>query len=161
MNCPYCLTEMSSYKKENNTVELFKCKSCGGTAIHKFKLEEIISETILNKLFNATPSRINTLECPSCSYKMHESVLKPDSLSLRLDICSSCSLIWFDTSEFTTISSQFTENNNNYKEQAKNLITEFKSSQAIVYESNQKQIKTANAIFGFLQGVIFGPHRRW
>ncbi len=104
MKCPCCDVELSQefYQK----IVVYRCPACVGRLITVGGLRSLSADrTLVNRLW-ATAQNGNWSAgavCPGCQAPMRRVTLPVSRLTLELDVCCSCQLVWFDPSELEQI----------------------------------------------------------
>jgi len=104
MRCPHCETKLLRDSHRGKIV--FRCPGCGGRTLTLPALRSLsgsrkFAETLWRTSADAPGSG---LPCPECGADMRRVVLNADvDLSLELDLCRRCQMVWFDPAELETL----------------------------------------------------------
>ena len=102
----YCPTCRIPLEKNPSKFGIFwSCPSCNGRATSIYVLRKVISQEIVNKLWQRAKSgqyekfRI----CPVCRKDLPEVPVISNKKTICLDICTKCYYVWFDSSEYESL----------------------------------------------------------
>ena len=100
-DCPNCRAQL--VHTENEGQVFWRCTGCGGRAVKTSTLRQQIVKTVIDQIWQM--ARASAVEknrpCPACEKPMAVVVEEPGFIEpLRLDVCPSCQLVWFDPKEF-------------------------------------------------------------
>lgn len=102
--CPICEIPLVPCEYENQRV--MKCEKCHGYLVPQFQLnsiqriDDIPKEELLNEAKEDFKGSVeDDIRCPKCRITMDKMTMNLASISLDIDSCHTCSLIWFDGGE--------------------------------------------------------------
>ena len=99
--CPFCQSHLQRVRKPRNIY--WACPRCGGRSSTISLLRLTLPAPIVNRLWqdvrHGNPPR--SRPCPSCDQKMSQ--LSFPGQSLVIDVCPTCTLIWFDPLEYESL----------------------------------------------------------
>jgi Zn-finger nucleic acid-binding protein len=103
-NCPSCKTDLN---RGRNSVGVFwECPSCHGKAITLETAGKTVPRNIISTLVQK--AKLGTFpqkrQCVSCERLMNEIPITHENKVTCLDVCPVCRLIWFDMSEYESVS---------------------------------------------------------
>ena len=107
-NCPHCLCNLSPVSYEG--LRVFRCEQCRGHLLPSRQLEAI--KRLDQKTQDELMQEANTdyhgdgdakIHCPRCRVTMRKHTIKLPGLTLQLDACRDCDLIWLDGGELALI----------------------------------------------------------
>jgi len=100
MKCPICQWPLTQEHLEKSLV--WKCESCGGQLTSTALLRKLTETKPVTRMWLRAKRREGSEQrkCPSCAQPMQEVPLRFDGGELWLDVCTSCTLVWFDPHEF-------------------------------------------------------------
>lgn len=80
---------------------VYACNGCDGRAITLSVLRKRADKTFMQDLWSAAQRATENgpRSCPSCKRKMGEVELARDDEALKLDVCPTCYVVWFDAGE--------------------------------------------------------------
>jgi len=99
MICPKCHTSLSPTGVAEGL--LWKCQACSGVAANMAVLRKHLKDDTVRKLWleAITASTPSNRKCPSCVKMLREFTVSSGNKRIRLDLCRTCQLIWFDKDE--------------------------------------------------------------
>jgi len=104
MKCPCCNVELDQEFYQKTIV--YRCPACSGRVMTVSGLRSICADkTLVNRLWSTAQSgnwHAGTV-CPECNTPMRRLTLPVSRLTLELDVCCACQLVWFDPSELEQI----------------------------------------------------------
>jgi Zn-finger nucleic acid-binding protein len=97
--CPACQVPLSRAVTPEGA--LWRCETCSGLAanlavVRRHLSAEAVREFWLKATTESTPS---SRKCPSCAQRLSEFTECVNDRRIRLDLCRSCQLMWFDKNE--------------------------------------------------------------
>jgi Zn-finger nucleic acid-binding protein len=105
--CPSCKTALSQARLRSGSS--WACRNCGGVAVGLAVVRAHAHERLSARLWRlAQASReVSVRKCPSCSKALRTFEVEDDSVSVELDACSTCMMLWFDSAELASIGVSF------------------------------------------------------
>lgn len=98
--CPRCRVPLLKQKIDAGTVH--SCAKCGGRSINLFLLRRLGADaTFLRFLWDSARGRDapHLFRCPHCNRPMRHVVLRFGDETPAMDVCPSCTAVWFDPGE--------------------------------------------------------------
>ena len=92
--CPTCKIPLGSQRTKDG--EIYKC-TCGGLALSLPIAQRLLTREPLSNIWFGK-SRLGAKPCPICALPMKVTHPSP-RLSLEVDHCKTCKMIWFDAQE--------------------------------------------------------------
>ncbi|OGV48354.1 MAG: hypothetical protein A2X49_13145 [Lentisphaerae bacterium GWF2_52_8] len=102
--CPNC----QAHLQRTNTAHgiFFDCDRCGGRTVGIGVLRKLFAPDVLNRLWQAAREnpQESQLRCPHCTKRMKAVLVQysPEN-KIELDVCQTCTQVWFDPNEFAAI----------------------------------------------------------
>jgi Zn-finger nucleic acid-binding protein len=103
-NCPICSSALTPVEYEGFAV--LRCDKCHGHLVRSPRLESIkrskrksqeeLKAEATAEFHGNNPERV---KCPDCHMLMIKQGIKLPVLALQMDVCTKCSLVWFDGGE--------------------------------------------------------------
>jgi Zn-finger nucleic acid-binding protein len=102
--CPNCTTPLESTKFPEGGV-YFNCKTCEGRTVGVELLRRRSDPELITKIWVKARQlgQKGVKKCPSCKNAMTILPAPNDLVTVELDICTGCHLIWFDADEIQKI----------------------------------------------------------
>ncbi|MEE8452517.1 MAG: zf-TFIIB domain-containing protein [Thermoguttaceae bacterium] len=107
MNCPSCAAQLVRTTYEG--LPVFRCDECSGYLLGRKRVDGIKRsrgksvEQLKEETLGESQEDTKTLvRCPRCRMKMKKDLL-PEPVSLHVDRCGQCDLIWLDGGELARV----------------------------------------------------------
>lgn len=103
LHFPRCTTSLSSHRLKDRVA--YRCASCSGLAVNVAVLRAQIHGDVIDKLWRAaglsplSPS----CPCPACKAPTRAITDKGDGVSIEVDLCMKCQLLWLDERELEAL----------------------------------------------------------
>lgn len=97
--CPACGVPLV---RSQNAVGLFwLCPSCDGRIVSLALLRKTVLREAINEIWQqAKEAGVENKRCVECGQSMRQAQVNIPELSLNVDVCKLCTLIWFDPTEY-------------------------------------------------------------
>jgi Zn-finger nucleic acid-binding protein len=97
--CPTCRSILT--RLEGAHGYFWRCDACRGRAATMAVLRHALDRSQVNEMWHGakdTPEA--NVVCPACSHFMATAAVDADGETVRVDVCRSCHLVWFDSWKF-------------------------------------------------------------
>lgn len=104
MDCPRCERELAVSFCTGG--RMLRCPGCGGTAVTVEMLRRFAAKERIDQLWRAALDTHDGsgLRCGGCQGPLRAVRVGLNGASLRLDVCTHCHLVWFDSDELHAFS---------------------------------------------------------
>lgn len=100
--CPRCSVSLKIKQSLKGTT--FHCQYCHGVACNVGITAKITSKKAVKKLISSKPAyEKEEIECPLCKKAMAKKSINIDDNKIVIDLCCSCSILWFDKGELAKL----------------------------------------------------------
>lgn len=98
--CPRCSTPLLRHRTDHSGF-LWGCPTCSGRAATLPVLRHLVEPAAVSSLWRTVleHGHIGPLACPMCAKRMADLPFQAGELSIEVDACHFCHLIWFDAPE--------------------------------------------------------------
>lgn len=102
-NCPVCSTPLTQVAYEGFIVQ--RCEQCKGHLLTSSRLDAIkritrkSQEELKAEAAEFHGEHTGRIKCPGCYAPMDKQAIRVPVLTLQMDVCRRCSLVWFDGGE--------------------------------------------------------------
>lgn len=103
--CPNCHDPLINAKNENGI--FWACGRCGGRAATLAFLRKTILGEAVNQMWSFARTKKGEQKrlCPACRSAMVEVPVSTTEITLKLDVCTRCQIVWFDSKEYEQLPS--------------------------------------------------------
>ncbi|MBN2577935.1 MAG: zf-TFIIB domain-containing protein, partial [Pirellulales bacterium] len=122
MICPRCRVPLNRVKSRQGIS--YRCPKCEGRAVSVTVLRRVGAKSSVRELWRQAHSGggVSGADCPVCNRSMTEVPLYDTVLPLRLDVCTRCGFVWFDTEELKQFPSAAAEKAQPLPEKVREMI---------------------------------------
>jgi Zn-finger nucleic acid-binding protein len=97
--CPMCSSELT--RLEGVHGYFWRCDRCRGRAATMAVLRQALDRSQVNEMWHGAKERAEpSVGCPTCAQPMAPSTVDVGAETVRVDVCRSCHLVWFDSWKF-------------------------------------------------------------
>jgi len=98
-HCPTCRSGLTRLAGIHGY--FWRCDACRGRAATMAVLRHALDGDQVNEMWHGAKDSVETRAgCPACEHPMQMSVVSADTEPVRVDVCRSCHMVWFDSWKF-------------------------------------------------------------